>query len=91
MACDALRFSGVDAEKWAAAKETISGKYGMAIDSEKGEQSKSGFKLRWAYDRDAQTLEIQCLDKPFVFPCGVVNGQINSLAQQAGIAPAGAG
>jgi hypothetical protein len=85
MACDALRFSAVDAGKWAAAKETISSKYGMNIDSENGEESKSGFRLRWAYDPAAKTLEIQCLDKPFLIPCGVVNGQINSLAQQAGI------
>ncbi|HEY7631398.1 MAG TPA: hypothetical protein VH817_11880 [Thermoleophilaceae bacterium] len=89
MACDALRYSGVDAEKWAAARETISGKYGMHIESEHGEESKSGFKLRWAYDPAAQTLEIQCLAKPFVFPCGVVNHQIASLAGDAGLTPVG--
>jgi hypothetical protein len=88
MACDALNFTGVDAEQWAAAKETINRKYGIDIETENGEKSKSGFKLRWAYDPAAQTLEIQCLDKPFVFPCGVVNGQIASLADDAGMTPA---
>jgi hypothetical protein len=88
MACDALNFTGVDAERWAAAKETINGKYGIDIETENGEKSRSGFKLRWDYDPVAQTLEIQCLDKPFVFPCGVVNGQIASLADDAGMTPA---
>ena len=88
MPCDALRFSGVDASQWAQAKETISSAYGLQIDAEEGEQSKSGFTLRWSYDPDAQTLEIQCLQKPFLVPCGVVNGRIGSLAEQCGMTAA---
>src|SRR5256885_697312 len=69
MACDALRFSGVDASKWDRAKDTISKEYGMSVESENGEGSKSGFTLAWTYDSSARTLEIQCRDKPFVVPC----------------------
>jgi hypothetical protein len=87
MACDPLRFSGVGREQWDAARETISHEYGLHIESEQGEESKSRFRLRWAYDPDARTLEIQCLDKPFVFPCGVVNGRINALAKDCGVTP----
>jgi hypothetical protein len=88
MGCEGLRFSGVDASQWTQAKETISSKYGMSIESEHGQQSKSGFTLKWSYDPAAQTLEIQCLEKPFLIPCGVVNGQIGSLAEQCGMTAA---
>ena len=88
MACDVLRFSGVDASRWAQAQETISSAYGLHIEAEQGEQSKSVFTLRWSYDAAAQTLEIQCLQKPFLVPCGVVTGRIGSLADECGMTPA---
>jgi hypothetical protein len=88
MACDRLEYEGVDAAKWAQAQTTISREYGIEIDSEQGEQSKSGFTLSWTYDAAAQTLAIQCVDKPFLIPCGVVNSRIAGLAQQCGIEPA---
>jgi hypothetical protein len=88
MACDQLNYSHVDAEKWNRAKETISSEYGMHIEAEHGEESKSGFTLSWTYDPSAQTLEIQCREKPFLIPCGVVNNRINALAAECGIEPA---
>jgi hypothetical protein len=87
VACDPLRYDGVDASKWAQAQETIGSEYGISVDSERGEQSKSGFTLKWIYDSAAQTLEIQCLDKPFLIPCGVVNNRIAALADQCGMTP----
>ena len=88
MACDRLRFGGVDESKWASAKETLSGEYGISIETERGEQTHSGFTLAWVYEPSAQTLEIQCRAKPFLIPCGVVNRRIGSLAQECGIEPA---
>ena len=88
MACDPLRYERVDAATWARAQETISKAYGLSVESESGQESKSGFTMTWTYDADAQTLVLQCLDKPFLIPCGVVNGRINSLAEQSGIEPA---
>jgi hypothetical protein len=87
MACDPLNYSGVGPDQWNAARERISREYGLNIDTESGEQSKSGFKLRWSYDPGKKTLEIQCLGKPFVVPCGVVNGRINALAKDCGVQP----
>ena len=85
MACDPLSYSGVDAVQWASVKEMIEGQYGIPIDSEQGEAAARGFKLRWAYEPDEETLEIQCLDKPFITPCAVVNGYIGSVAAKAGL------
>jgi hypothetical protein len=89
VACDPLRYSGVDASKWACAKETISSEYGISVESDRGEESKSGFRLTWIYEASAQTLQIQCLDKPFLIPCGVVNNRIGALAEKCGMAAAG--
>jgi hypothetical protein len=89
MACDPLKYSGVDAEKWTRARQTISSEYGMNVEAERGQESKAGFTLSWSYDASAGTLEIRCQEKPFLIPCGVVNSRINGLAAQCGIEPAG--
>jgi hypothetical protein len=88
MACDPLTFSGVDAPKWACAKDTVSREYGIRIESDRGEASKRGFTLRWTYEAGQQTLQIQCSKKPFLVPCGVVNNRINDAAAKCGIAAA---
>jgi hypothetical protein len=85
MACDPLMYSDVDAAKWATLRETIESQYGIGIDSERGEASKRGFTLKWAYEPGEATLEIQCLKKPFITPCGVVNNYIKGAAEKAGL------
>ena len=86
MACDPLSYSGVDASSFASLKETIEREYGIRIDSDEGEAAQRGFTLKWAYEPAAQTLEIQCLEKPFIAPCSVVNDYINRAAEKAGLA-----
>jgi YD repeat-containing protein len=85
MACEALRYHGVDAPMWARAKDVVAQDYGIVIDDDRGEAARSGFTLRWAYDSAGRTLEIQCIDKPFLVPCGVVNDRINATAAKAGV------
>jgi hypothetical protein len=85
VACDPLTYSGVDASKWACAKDTVSREYGMRIESDRGEASKRGFTLKWAYGVEEKTLQIQCSKKPFLVPCGVVNGRIKDAAEKCGI------
>jgi hypothetical protein len=41
-------------------------------------------------DRDVaseQTLEVQCLQKPFLVPCSIVNKRIEDTAAKCGIEP----
>jgi len=85
VACDPLTYSGVDATKWACAKEVVSREYGIRIESDRGEESKRGFTLRWAFDVGEQTLQIECSKKPFLVPCGAVNSRINAAAEKCGI------
>ena len=86
MACDPLSFSGVDESKWATIRDAIERDYGLAIDSERGEATKRGFTLTWAYDPREGTLEIRCLEKPLLVPCSVINSYINSAAEKSGVA-----
>jgi hypothetical protein len=88
MACDPVSYAGVDSLKWECAKEVVKREYGIGIDSDQGEASERGFTLRWSYDASAQELEIQCMKKPFVVPCGMVNGRINDTAAKCGIGAA---
>jgi hypothetical protein len=88
VACDPLNFSGVDSSMWECAKEVVRGDYGISIDSDQAEASERGFTLKWSYDSSVQTLQIQCTKKPFVVPCGMVNGRIKDAAAKCGITAA---
>jgi hypothetical protein len=52
---------------------------GITIDSNHGQDSKNGITMSWTFDPAAQTLELQCLDKPFIVPCGTINGRIHDV------------
>ena len=85
MTCDPLVYSDVDALKWACARDVVNTEYGITIDSDRGEASKKGFTLRWIYDTNEKSLEIQCSSKPFLVPCGMVNDRINAAAEKCGV------
>jgi hypothetical protein len=85
VACDPLNYSGVDPSNWDCARDVVERDYGIRIDSDEGEASERGFTLRWGYDPNAQTLQIQCTKKPFLVPCGVVSSRINDAAAKCGI------
>lgn len=65
--------------------EVVERDYRIRIDSDQGEASESGFTLKWTYDAGAQTLEIQCTDKPFFVPCGMVSSRIKDTAARCEI------
>ena len=88
MACDPLNYSGVDPSKWACAKDVVMREYGIRIESDQGEATERGFTLRWSYDTSEQTLRIQCTKKPFLVPCGLVEGRISDAAAKCGIVDA---
>ena len=88
MACDPLNYSGVDSSKWECAKDVVRGEYGISIDADQGEASERGFTLKWSYDTNAHTLQIQCTKKPFLVPCGMVSSRINDAAAKCGIVAA---
>ena len=85
MACDPLSYSGVDASKWARVRDTVEREYGIRIESNRGDASKRGFTLKWTYEPGEETLRLQCLKKPFLTPCRVINSYITGAAQRSGL------
>jgi hypothetical protein len=86
MPCDPLTFTAVDRLRWESVRDAVRREYGIQIDSHHGRQAHRGFALKWDYDPAAQTLHIQCADKPFLVPCAAVNKRISDLAGRLGIA-----
>jgi hypothetical protein len=85
MACDPLLFSGVDASTLAKVKDSLNTAYGVRVDSDQGEQTVRGFTFEWEYDASEQTLRIECLLKPLLVPCRVINSRIDELARKSGV------
>jgi hypothetical protein len=52
---------------------------GIVISGNEGQASKEGITLRWKFDPTNQTLELQCMNEPFFFSCGDINGKIHDL------------
>jgi hypothetical protein len=88
VACDPVTYSGVDASKWACAKDIASREYGIPIKSDHGQASDLGFTVKWLYEVGDQTLEIQCTEKPFIFDCDTVNNRIKAAADECGLTAA---
>jgi hypothetical protein len=78
MACAAQSFTNVTASVWNCLVQQAQS-YGITISGNSGEASKDGFTLTWNYDPTAQTLQLQCTDKPWWAPCSTVNGKIHDL------------
>ena len=51
----------------------------ITISGNQGQDSKNGVTISWAFDPVAQTLDLQCLDKPFILPCGTITGRIQDV------------
>ncbi len=81
MACDKQTFLGVtpDAFNCLIAKATANG---MPISGNSGQASEGGFTLAWNYNPEAQMLDIQCLESPFMAPCLMINGKIESMVRE---------
>jgi hypothetical protein len=78
MPCAAQVFSPVTAANFncIVAKAAAAG---IKISGNAGEMSESGFTVQWQFDPVANTLSIQCTDKPFIVSCGTVNGRIHDI------------
>lgn len=85
-ACDPLSYSNVDSTKWQCARDVVRRKYGINIESDQGEEGKNGFRFAWNYNSANQTLQIQCVKRLFLVPCGPVNQRIKDAAAECHIA-----
>jgi hypothetical protein len=81
-ACRPVIFKNVSRRKFKAVRARI---YAQAdttrIDGDTGSASGFGYTAEWTYNEAEQTLAIQCTDKPFFVPEGLVIGKIQALVE----------
>ncbi|HKR95915.1 MAG TPA: hypothetical protein VJW55_11155 [Candidatus Angelobacter sp.] len=78
-ACQQQVFNGVTQSRWDCIKQTIQTRTGVEIGSDSGTASKSGFTFQWSFDPAAQTLTIQCMEKPAFIPCESIESRITAI------------
>lgn len=49
---------------------------GLHITTPVGTMERGGVEMRWVYDPGAQTLTVQCLKKPWIFPAEAVQSKL---------------
>jgi hypothetical protein len=81
--CSAVSFSNVSAAVFNCLVNKAA-EQGVTISGDSGTASKSGFTIKWNYDRAASSLTIQCTDKPTLVPCAVIKNRIKDTVHACG-------
>jgi len=76
--CDAQTFSGVTQVQFTCLAQKAQSSFGITISTNSGTQSKDRVTVTWNFDPNAQTLIIQCSDKPFFLSCDTIQSQLQS-------------
>ena len=79
-ACAMLTYNNVTQDVWQCIVSAVA-QYGIPVAADSGTQSAQGFTISWNYNRQAETLSVQCIDSPFWAPCSTVNAHINDAAE----------
>ncbi len=77
--CAAQIFSSVTTAQFNCLVQEAESSFGITISGNSGTQSKDGVTITWDYDPNAETLSLQCTDKPFFLSCGTINSKIHDL------------
>ena len=80
--CPEQTFDGITAEKWQILKAKAT-ENGIALNSDTGQASQQGFTFSWKYDAASATLTIQCLDRPFWVPCGLIESKVQDIVSRS--------
>lgn len=76
--CPPIALCEITPEKYAALLMQAQSQ-GLNLMGESGSTSYQGMDFSWSYDSAAQTLTIQCTEKPIFVPCGMIESRIRSL------------
>ena len=86
--CAALVFENITPEVWGHIVRAMGDDVATVADS--GTAVQMGVTIAWNRDPDAEQLTIQCLDKPFIVSCAMVESHVKGMVQ-AGLLKAGSG
>jgi hypothetical protein len=78
-ACKPITFQNIPRERFQAIRARIRAQADVSVMGDTGTASGNGFTATWTYDEAAQTLSIQCTDKPFFISEGLVADKIRAL------------
>ena len=87
-ACAALVFQDITPEVWGHIVQALGEDVATVADS--GTAVQMGVTISWNRDADAAQLTIQCLAKPFIVSCAMVESHVKGMVQ-AGLLKAGSG
>jgi hypothetical protein len=76
--CPVITLSDISTEKYEALIAAAQAQ-GLALAGKSGNASHRGMEFTWNYDSDAQVLTIQCIDKPMLIPCAMIEAQLRGL------------
>jgi hypothetical protein len=77
--CRPLTFKNIPRERFLAIRARIRAQAEVSILGDTGTASGNGFSASWSYDEAAQTLTIECTEKPFFAPESLVLDKIRAL------------
>ena len=77
-ACPVQNFGGITDAQWLCLQQKAA-EAGIAIHGTVGQATEQGVTIGWNYDATAQTLELACLSKPFLYPCSMINAKLREL------------
>ncbi len=86
--CAALVFEDITPEVWGHIVQAMGEDVATVADSGKAVQM--GVTIAWNREPEAARLTIQCLDKPFIVSCAMVESHVKGMVQ-AGLLKAGSG
>lgn len=76
--CPPITLTGISPEKYRQLLTTAQSQ-GLQLTGEAGTTQYQGMDFTWAYDPTAQSLTLQCTNKPIFIPCSMIESRIRSL------------
>jgi len=81
MALDPILFQNVSPGQWERIRAGLAAD-GILVNSAQGEMERDGVRIRWSYDALRQTLTVQCLKKPWIYPASAVQARLQETFQR---------
>jgi len=76
--CDPVTFPNVNPEHWDLIESKVK-ESGIILNADHGTVQIESTELLWDYQRETETLTVQCTHKLFILPCARVNAKIQEL------------
>lgn len=75
--CPPMTFDGLTPDRYAQLLLKAAAQ-GLPITGDSGSTTYQGIDVTWGYDPAAQTLTIECTNKPFFVPCSMIEQKIRA-------------